>query len=119
MSDLGAKKWEYAATVAASQSVSTPVHLNNAALVGLYVPLGWTAADITFQVSRDGTNWSNVRDAEGTEVSLAGFSAGDYVALPAGAFHGVEYMRLRSGTSGSPVAQSGEGTLYAVIRPFQ
>lgn len=118
MSDIG-RKWEHPATILDGQSLSDAVHLNNATLVGLYVPASWDAADITFQVSRNGSTWSNVRDAEGNEVTLTGFSAGDYIALPAGAFHGIEYLRFRSGTAASPVTQGGDAALIAVIRPFQ
>lgn len=112
-------KWEYEATIAANQSVSSAVHLDNANLVGLIVPAAWTAAPITAQGSRDNSNWSNLRDADGAELTFTVAAAGDWIVFPAGAFNGIEFIRFRSGTSAVPVNQAAERTLIAVCRGYR
>ncbi len=113
MTETARVKWEYDAAIAASGTESTSINLNSAALVGLYIPAGWDAADITFKMSHDGSTWYPGRDAAGTLLTLTGFSAGDYIALPAGAFHGIENIRFVS-----TATQTDAVVLKAVLRPF-
>ena len=118
-SDLGAQKFEYAASFTAGASRSTAVHVNGAAVVGLYVYSGWNdALDIGFEVSQDGVDWFEVIDAEGALVTVLA-SAGKYTALPAGAFHGIEWVRLVSLSGTAPAAQANPGDVTVTFRPFQ
>lgn len=111
--------YEIPETIAAGASVSGDIAVGGKTIVGIYTPAVWTAADLTFQVSRDGTNWSSVRDAEGTELTLTGWTAGDYILIPPGVFNGVDHIRLRSGTSGTPVNQGADRAFYIVTRAFE
>jgi hypothetical protein len=118
MTDLGGKKWEYEAVIASGAALSGWVRLNSGNLVGLIIPSTWTTANITVQVSRDGgVTPHNLRDADGNEVTFI-VTAGTWIALPAGAFNGIEEIRFRSGTAASPVNQGGDRTLVAVLRAF-
>jgi len=92
------------ATIASGASLSGGVNLGGRILTGFYMPAGWTAASITFQASEDGAAWSDVHVAAG-ELSAA-VAAGLYEALDPMPFYGVKWLRLRSGTSASPVNQS-------------
>ena len=120
MSDLGGRRFTLSAVIGSGESLSDAQHINNGALVGFFIPANWTAADITFAVGRtEAGAFAPMRDAEGTEVTITGFSAGDYIALPAGAFHGIEFLKIRSGAAGSPVNQGAERSVVLVIRAFQ
>ena len=116
-------KWQYPAVIAINESLSQPVHLNNNTLVGLIVPGEWTPANITFQGSVDGTNWFNLLDADGVEltviVSLGSPATATWFVFPAGAFHGIEFIRFRSGTRATAVNQVAARTLTAILRGFE
>lgn len=106
--------WKYASTIAAGGTTSSVVTLNDAALVGLFIPDGWTAANLTMQVAGvDGSSWYDVVDAEGTPLTLVAVE-NQYIALPAGALHGIETMRFVSSET-----QVSDVSLVAAIRPFQ
>lgn len=89
-------------------------------LVGLILSSGWTTAAVSFQASSavDGT-YVVLRRADGSEISTGSVAASKYVAL--GDFlpdlSGVRYIKLQSGTSGSPVAQAGGDIVTLVVRP--
>jgi len=89
-------------------------------LVGLILPSGWTTAAVSFQASSavDGT-YVVLQRADGSEISTGSVAASKYVAM--GDFlpdlSGVRYLKLQSGTSGSPVAQAGGDIVTLVVRP--
>lgn len=108
--------------------VQTAIITNGAALsddipcrdwpaIGLIMPAAWTAADLTFQVSIDGTNYYNLYDDGGNEV-LVDAAVDRYVALPPTLFAGVLQFKVRSGTSGTPVNQGADRTITIVGRPY-
>jgi hypothetical protein len=69
---------------------------------------------MTFQVSPDNSNWYNLYDKVG-EVSYPA-AASEYLALDPTQFAGVRYLKLRSGTAGTPVNQGAERSLSVVLR---
>ncbi len=116
---LGNRRFTQAVTIASGASLSSAASLNNATLVGVLAPAAWTAAGLSFEVALEpGGTFYPVRDAAGDVVECVGFSAGDYILLPAGAFHGIAEIKVRSATSGSPVNQGAARTLTLVFRAF-
>jgi len=94
------------ATIAATASLSPQVDIGPGRLVGLLVPSGWTAANITFQASPDGgVTWGNLFTSLGAEVTVVAV-AGQFNAIDPTYLQGVVSLKVRSGTSGSPVAQT-------------
>lgn len=94
-------------TIAASGSLSAEVDLRNRVLAGIHMPAAWTAAAITFEVATvSGGTFQDVY-AAGSEVSET-VAAGQYVAVDPLYYHGLKYIKVRSGTSGTPVAQAAE-----------
>jgi hypothetical protein len=93
------------ATIALGASLSGGIYLGAGQLCGLVLPTGWDTASITFQSSMDGTIWLDFYDDGGNEVVLTPATA-KYTPLDAGTFGGVVYLKVRSGTAGSPVNQS-------------
>lgn len=92
------------ASIKAGASLSTVLSISNVQLLALQVPAAWTAADITLQVSPDADKWYDVYSDAGDEVAIKA-SAGRHVTLSLQYLAGVQYARLRSGTSGTPVNQ--------------
>lgn len=95
-------------TIANGASLSDAFEIGMANNVVVQVDtVGWTAAGITFQVSLDGTSWSDLLNASG-EVTFPSDAAGRAYQVPAGGFR---YIKVRSGTSGAPVNQGAARTI--------
>ena len=104
--------------IANGQSLSPAVDLGDRALVGILISAAWTAAGLTFQVSPDGVTYGNMKDAA-AEVAVAALTAGDYVQLDPLKFMGARFIKIRSGTAGTPVVQGADRTLRLVCRDVQ
>lgn len=115
----GAVRYVNTVTIQSGQSESSELSLRNGGLVGLFLPAVWTSAAITFLAQDPGNTYRPVRDAFGVEISLTGFTAGDYIIFPAGAFHGLDKIKIRSGVVGAAVNQAALRTFYAVFRAFR
>jgi hypothetical protein len=101
------------ATIAASGSVSDDVNLGGRVLVGIEMPTAWTAASITFQASFDGTNFFDVYDGAGSEVSgTAG--ASQFITMNPATLYGIKVIRVRSGTSAAAVNQAAERVINLI-----
>lgn len=85
------------------------------ALVGIEMPAAWTAANLTFQVSFDGDTYKDLYDKDGNEVTVTA-AASRYIGLIPSLFAGIRHLKVRSGTSGTPVNQGAARTLRLVVR---
>ena len=90
-----------------------------AELVALHMPGTWVAAAITFDASsaRAGT-YNGIFDSDGTELSLSA-AADRAISLTQEERNLVSdhpYVKLRSGTEGTPVDQTAERTIIAIVR---
>lgn len=106
-------------TIANGASLSAPVNLGANILCAIQVPASWTAAALTFQASDDsGATWQSIYDSTGTEVTIPQSAAppGQRVSINSSAFVGVDYLKVRSGTTASPVNQTALRTLTLVTR---
>lgn len=102
-------------TIANNASLSGAVELGSARLVGIEMPGAWTTAGITFQVSSDGTNFSDLYD-DSTERTYA-VAASRYVAVPLDKWTGIRHIKVRSGTAGSPVNQGAARVIKLSLLP--
>lgn len=85
--------------------------------VGIIMPSAWTAASITVQISSDGcSTFSNAFVQAGTEYTVTSPAASEYMILSPNDLLGTNCIKLRSGTSGSPVTQGAARTLNIVIK---
>lgn len=91
-------------TIASGQSLSDPVNMLGRVVTAVLVPSAWTSADITFQGSIDGVTYGDLHNPSG-EYGVTG-TAGALIAVDAAVFFGVNYIRVRSGTSASAVNQA-------------
>lgn len=104
------------ATISNGTALSGAVPLGEKVLVGIAMPAAWTAASLTFQVSVDGgTTWLELTDTTGSAVAAA-VSASVYVAIDHALWRGINVVKVRSGTSSSPVNQGADRVVQIVTR---
>ena len=102
------------ATIAASAALSGAVYIGAGRVVGIVTPSGWDAADITFQASVDGVTYNDVYiDSADTEVTIQA-AASRHIRL-ATPLAGVPWLKVRSGTTGSPVNQADAVVVTVVV----
>lgn len=103
------------ATIAATTSLSAEVPLGEKTLVGIVMPAAWTAASITFQVTPDDVNFSELYDGAGNEVTLTA-AAGQFLQIDPTKWRGITAVKVRSGTAATPVAQAVQAVLTLITR---
>ena len=118
MAGFDRKIYTATATIANGASLSGAVDLNNAHLVGIVMPSGWTAASLTFQVSRDGgVTFADYYSAT-AEYEVTTAAASRSIGFAPADFAGVDAIKVRSGTSGTPVNQGAARVLTLVSRVY-
>lgn len=107
-------------TIANGASLSDIGVLNGVNLAAILMPAAWTAAGLSFQGSLDGTTFGNVFDSIGAEVTIpsAAATASQMILIPAGAFDGLQAIKIRSGTSGAAVNQGQASILTLQCRRY-
>lgn len=104
------------ATISNGQSLSDPINFSGLRLFAIAVPPGMLGGVLTFQMSPDGGfTWLNVYDQYGDEIT-ATFTAGTCIVLEPAKFASLQNLRIRSGKSAAPVAQTADGALQLVLR---
>jgi hypothetical protein len=84
-------------------------------LQGIYMPASWTTADLTLQAaSETGGTFLDVYDDAATEASI-GAAASRYLSLYPDVFAGIRFIKIRSGTTATPVQQGAARTLILDI----
>lgn len=102
-------------TIAASGSLSEEIELGGRVPVAIRMPGVWTTANLTFSSSpASGSTFLNKYDDAGAEYTVAA-GASREIPLNPNAFLGGSYLKLRSGTSGTPVNQAVAATLGVVL----
>ncbi len=102
------------AKITSGGALSGSVHLHNQRLFAILMPAQWDAANLTFQGSVDGTNFSEVYDDNGNEVTVQA-AAGRFVVLSSPLmFLGLQRIIIRSGTVGVPVNQTADRLLTLI-----
>lgn len=106
-------------TIAASGSVTDEIDLGGYRLAAIHMPAAWTAAAITFTAApTTGGTFTDVHDNAGTEVSITTAASRTVILATdvAENLEGLAYIKLRSGTSATPVAQAAERSLTLVLK---
>ena len=103
-------------TIASGASLSAAVDLGAQTLVGVLISASWTAAGLSFQGSPDGVTYGKLVNQAGTEITAAALAGGEYVCLDPDALYGTRFIKVRSGTNGTPVNQGADRTLRLVAR---
>lgn len=105
-------------TITNGTALSGAVALGEQVLVGIQMSAAWTSASLSFQISIDGgTTWLDLYDDSGTEVTLSPTSpAGKFLAISPDPFAGAVFLKVRSGTTGTPVNQGADRVLTLLTR---
>ena len=98
----------------ASLSGALDLTISGGPPVGIQMPAAWTAANLTFQVSFDGTTYQDFYDSAGTEIAVTA-AAARFIALDPTNYFGVRFVKIRSGTSGVPVNQLADRAIILVF----
>lgn len=96
---------ERKAVIAASASITDAIDLKTNRLACIQMPSSWTAANLTFQVSSDGETYADLYDAFGSEYTVTA-DASQALLVDVKDFFGFRFLKIRSGTSGTPVNQA-------------
>lgn len=103
------------ATIAINQSLSAAIDLKGRSLVGIIMPSAWTTAQLSFQVSLDGSTYVNLYNTQGDEF-ISEASTSRFIAMSQFEFLPVRYVKIRSGTSAVPVNQAAARSLVLATR---
>lgn len=101
-------------TISSGSSLSDAHFIGDRVPLALYVPT-IDSAKLTFQASISDSTYYDVYDATNSEAELPA-TTGDRVFDAPDALRGVNYMKIRSGSSGSAATQSAERTIEVVCK---
>jgi hypothetical protein len=103
----------------AANGQSGVIDMTGCVLIGVQMSTAWTAAGITFLAATAETGtFHSVFGSTGDEITLSA-DASRFINVSPLTSVGYRWLRVRSGTSGTPVAQAAARTLTLVTRPFQ
>lgn len=104
-------------TIPSGASVSDALDLSDTALLGYETPAAWTTAALNIEVSTDNVNWSSAYDAYGSQAgSITSPVVASHYAVDMTALLPWQYVRFRSGTAASPVAQGADRVFTVIAR---
>jgi hypothetical protein len=107
-----------AGLIANGESLSASIQVDGK-ITGIVMPAAWTTAALTFQHSIDDSTFYNITDEDGVERSISstimGNSVGELVTLDLIDWLPAGYIKLRSGTSGTPVNQGADRTFGVIL----
>jgi hypothetical protein len=95
------------------QSVSAPLNCTAGRIIRIHAPAAWTPANITFQLSFDGTTWSELVDRSGNPVTTAVVPGGVIVLQPQ--MQQLAWLRIRSGTQAVRVNQAAQRVFQTIL----
>lgn len=102
-------------------AVSGEVDVRQLLVCGIYMPSSWTTADLTFQVADtnadgDAGTYVDFYTDDGSEYTVQA-AASRYISIDPNRFAGVAWLKVRSGTTGTPVNQDADRTVKLVCLP--
>lgn len=102
-------------TITNGTSLSPALDLQGFSLVGLVMPSGWTAANLTMQGSADGVTFGDLWD-DTAEYTIVSAAASRLLLLDPIKFLPLRALKLRSGTAGTPVNQGADRIITVMLR---
>ena len=94
-------------------SLSAEIDLGIKVVVGIAMPAAWDAAALTFQGSIDGVTWIELTTSAGAALSYT-VAAGQFIMIDPTLWRGINAIKVRSGTLGTPVNQTANRTLTLI-----
>lgn len=105
-----------AISIASGASLSGAIDFGPYRLSAIIMPAAWDAAALTFQGSIDGSDFADIVDSSNTERSWT-VAAGKMICATPVDFWALRYLKLRSGTSGTPVNQTAARSFSLIAVP--
>lgn len=110
-------------TIALGSATSAAVDLGDWTYAAIVMPAAWTTPDgtanatMTFQVSKDNSNWGNLRTENRSELTLYA-TANDHISFGTvlDYFRPWRYIKVRNGTAAAPATQAAARTIYFVTK---
>lgn len=100
-------------TIAVDASLSGVAKLGERRLLAIELPANTEGSALTFQGSFDGSTFYNVYDGSG-EYAIS-FTDPSVLIVPAVDFLAFPYLKVRTGTAGTPTTQSGATATLRLI----
>lgn len=83
------------ATILINTTTSNSINLGGCSLVGLIMPSAFTGTSLTFKASNDGTNFYDMYNTSGTQLTVTvATAAARWIALTPSDFAGVKYLQI-------------------------
>src|SRR5262245_58328547 len=102
--------------IRAGESLSEPLDVSAGAVVRLFTPPEWTPANVTFQMSSDGTRYGDAIHPDGTELMM---SLTPGTVLPASRLteflDAATWVKVRSGSRDYPIPQEAERVFQVAL----
>lgn len=106
---------ERTVTILDGESLSGEVEIGDTVLVAIQPDDGWNTAAISFQARSENNALGDLK-FEGSELTANAIEAEEYVTFTPGKFAGVQFLKVRSGTSASAVSQTGDSVITLILR---
>lgn len=103
-------------TITSGTAVSSTANIQGRDIVGISMSAGWDAAALTFQASPDGQTFQDVFTPPGGSEQSYTVAANRYYPISWGSFSGMQALKLRSGTTATPVNQTANRVIGVVVR---
>ncbi len=98
-------------TIPLGASITPEIDMGGKRLARIAMPAAWTTANLTFQVSPiSGGSFTDLYDSTGTEYTVTA-STSRTIIIPFADFIGLKFIKIRSGTTGTPVVQAADRIL--------
>ena len=103
--------------IANGASLSPSVYLDKGVLSAIHMPAAWDTANLTFQGSNDNFTFDSVYNDAGTEFTITAVASRYIIVTTTNTANlaGLMYIKVRSGTSGTPVTQTAARTLFLIV----
>lgn len=107
-------------TIANGESVSSTIDTLRSTVIGLIFPAAWTTAALTIEVSADNATWIGLAyDNAGYQCNcIASPAVSSAYSISLDGMLPYRYIRLRSGTTATPVNQGGDRAITVITRPM-
>ena|SRR5437667_6095458 len=103
-------------TILSGQSLSGAVQIAGLKVLALITPAAMTGGgSFTFQVSPDGVTYYELNDAAGNPVTSTAIATSTYYDNQLAGLLGINYLKVRSGTSGTPIVQAADRAIGVLV----
>jgi hypothetical protein len=101
--------------IRAGESLSEGLDLSSGELLRLTMPLDWTPAPLSFQLSSDGIHYNDAFHLSGFEVSMTTVFPNSVIIVPYDVGRAIAWLKVRSGTRDKPILQQADRTFAVDI----